>query len=100
MSVRNKLELDKHDDKYNLIELKGNIIAKSILFAKIHQLPKSRWTVLTDKIINIPINDSDIANTIELPRMTKEAQFIGYQMLIPDETDKKLGEILTSEIPD
>ena len=81
MSVKNKLELEKQDEKHVLTELEGNLIAKSILFSKIHQLPKSRWTVLKDKVINIPINDSDIINTIkQLPRTPKDAQLIGVAL--------------------
>ena len=44
---------------------------------KIFQLPKSRWTALKDKIINIPIKDDDIVNTItSLPRTPDEAGLI------------------------
>ena len=44
---------------------------------KIFQLPKSRWTALKDKIINIPVNEDDIVNTItSLPRTPDEAGLI------------------------
>ena len=44
---------------------------------EIFQLPKSRWTALKEKIINIPVNDSDILNTItSLPRTPTEAGLI------------------------
>ena len=81
MSVNNKLKLEKIKEEVNLTEFEGALIAKSILFQKIHQLPKSRWSALSDKIINIPINDIDIINTIEkLPRTPREAQLIGVAL--------------------
>ena len=44
---------------------------------KIFQLPKSRWTALKDKIINVPINEKDIINTItNIPRTPMEAGLI------------------------
>ena len=44
---------------------------------KIFQLPKSRWTALKDKIINVPIKEDDILNTMtQLPRTPNEAGLI------------------------
>ena len=44
---------------------------------KIFQLPKSRWTALKDKIINVPVQEDDIVNTItSLPRTPNEAGLI------------------------
>ena len=71
MSVMNGLRIPPHDPDMELTELEGNLIAKNIVFMKIFQLPKSRWTALKDKIINVPVNDSDIVNTISsLPSRT------------------------------
>ena len=55
------LETDKilADSGLSLTELEGALIAKTIIFQKIYQLPKSRWTALKDRLINIPINDDD-----------------------------------------
>ena len=53
------------------------MIAKRIVFMKIFQLPKSRWTALKDKIINVPVQEDDIVNTItSLPRTPNEAGLI------------------------
>ena len=60
MSAMNGLKIHKHDSDLELTELEGNLIAKNIVFMKIFQLPKSRWTALKDKIINVPVTDSDI----------------------------------------
>ena len=81
MSAKNSLTLHKQDESLKLTELEGALIAKNIIFQKIHQLPKSRWTALTDRIINVPINDEDVLNTIELlPRTPKEAGLIGVSL--------------------
>ena len=57
MSVKNNLELDHLNENLMLTELEGALIAKLIPFQKIYQLPKSRWTALKDRVINVPIND-------------------------------------------
>ena len=77
MSAMNGLKSHEHDPELELTELEGNLIAKNIVFMKIFQLPKSRWTALKDKIINVPVNDSDIINTVtSLPRTSNEAGLI------------------------
>ena len=77
MAAKNGLNIYKHDPELELTELEANMIAKRIIFMKIFQLPKSRWTALKDKIINIPIKDDDIVNTItSLPRTPDEAGLI------------------------
>ena len=77
MSAMNGLKIYNHDPALQLTELEGNLIAKNIVFMKIFQLPKSRWTALKDKIINVPVHDDDILNTMtRLPRTPTEAGLI------------------------
>ena len=81
MAEKSNLILEPQDSSLQLTELEGALIAKNIIFQKICQLPKSRWTALTDRIINVPINDEDILNTIQLlPRTPKEAGLIGVAL--------------------
>ena len=86
MSAMNDLKLDDTDESMkkqgiNLTELEGALIAKTIIFQKIYQLPKSRWTALKDRLINIPIDNEDIINTIEkMPRTPSEAGLIGVAL--------------------
>ena len=86
MSAMNGLQLAESDKMIEnqglkLSELEGALIAKSIIFQKIFQLPKSRWTALKDKLINIQINDEDILNTLEqMPRTPKDAGLIGVAL--------------------
>ena len=49
MSVNNGLKLYESDEslkeqQLNMTELEGALISKNIIFQKIYQLPKSRWT--------------------------------------------------------
>ena len=86
MSARNRLQLYDSDatikaEGLELTELEGALIAKTIIFQKIYQLPKSRWTALKDRLINVPINDEDILNTIQnMPRTPNEAGLIGVAL--------------------
>ena len=82
MSAMNYLQLVPNDDpQLQLTELEGALIAKDLVFQKVYQLPKSRWTALKDKLINIPIGDDDILNTIDqLPRTPKDAGLIGVEL--------------------
>ena len=69
MCVKNGLKLTECDyelkeQKLEMTELEAALIAKNIIFQKIYQLPKSRWTALKDKIVNVPINEDSILNTI------------------------------------
>ena len=86
MSAMNGLKLketDKEmkDQELELTELEGTLIAKNIIFQKIYQLPKSRWTALKDKLINIPLTDNDILNTLEqMPRTPNNAGLIGVAL--------------------
>ena len=86
MSIKNGLRLTESDkqlreQKLELTELEGALIAKNIIFQKIYQLPKSRWTALKDKIVNVPINEDSILNTIEaLPRTPQGAGLIGVAL--------------------
>ena len=86
MSAMNGLQLLDSDASMkkqglDLTELESALIAKIIIFQKIYQLPKSRWTALKDRLINFPINDEDILNTIKkMPRTPNEAGLIGVAL--------------------
>ena len=64
-----------------LTELENVLIARNILFQKFVQLPKSRWTATKDQIVNIPVFEKDILNTIEsFPRTLNEAGIIPVKL--------------------
>ena len=82
-SVKNGLTLrqtdkDIEDEGLTLTELEASLVAKRIIFQKIFLLPKSRWTGLKDRQVNIPITDDSINRTLQmLPRTPKMAGLIG-----------------------
>ena len=79
LSHKNNLELVPIDDKEELLlsELENCLIAQNIPFQKFVQLPTSRWTATKDKIVNIPISESDVLNTIKsFPRTPDEAGIV------------------------
>ena len=55
---------DETPTALNLSELESVLIAKSILFFKLFKLPKTRWAGMHDKLVNVPINDDDLINTL------------------------------------
>ena len=79
MSVMNNLQLHETDEELRsndlmMTELEGSLIAKNLIFQKIFLLPRSRWTALKDRIINVPIRSEAINETIKmLPRTPNEA---------------------------
>ena len=81
MAVANGLSLIKVDENLNLTQLENNLIAKKILFQKVFKLPKSRMAALKDQIVNIPIGDEDVLNTVQtLPRTPSEAGLIEVKL--------------------
>ena len=82
MSVCNGLDVVAVDDPdLQLSELENNLIALRIMFQKIYYLPKSRWTALKDRVINIPIDKENIINTIErLPRLPTESGLVEIKL--------------------
>ena len=79
LNVSNGLQVDVVPENLkNLSEVEQVLISKDILFIKIWQLPKSRWSAVSDKIVNVPIADNDIiTNVSSLPRTPKSAGIIG-----------------------
>ena len=72
---------DLKEENLMLTELEGSLIAKLIIFQKIFLLPRSRWTALKDRTINVPIQDETINNFVkQLPRLPNEAGLIGLEL--------------------
>ena len=59
MSTKNGLDIvdlkDSNGNKLDMSELEATLIAKNILFMKIFNLPKSRWSAVKDKTVNVPV---------------------------------------------
>ena len=84
--VKNGLEIHETYEELKaedliLTDLEGALIARSILFMKIFQLPTSRWTGMIDKAVNVPIPESSVLNTLEkLPRTPIDAGLISVNL--------------------
>ena len=78
MCAENGLKIEPiRDESLKLTELERNMIALRILFMKMCLLKKSRWLGLNDRIINVPVNNDDIINTISiLPRTPDQAGLV------------------------
>ena len=51
------------------------------MFQKIYQLPRSRMAGCKDRLINIPIHDGDVINTVQrLPRTPSEAGLVEIKL--------------------
>ena len=89
MCSKNGLEVDALDDPdLKLTELENNLIARNIIFQKLHKLPKSRWSGTHDRLVNVPVGPQDVLNTIQnLPRTPAEA---GIVTIIPVNLKRKV----------
>ena len=81
MAAANGLKLSFVPSEVMLTELENNLISKRIIFQKIYQLPKSRIAAVKDKIVNIPIGDEDVMNTLKmLPRTPLEGGLVEVKL--------------------
>lgn len=82
LSVRHGITIENVPSELELFELCVN--SKNIIFIKIFKLPKSRWSALKDKIVNVPVVDDDILKTLSelgtLPRLPGQAGLIPVQL--------------------
>ena len=76
----NGLEVDEIPKELELNDLEATLVSKRILFLKIFHLPKSRWSAVKDKVVNVPISDDALLNTLNdlssLPRKPEDAGLI------------------------
>ena len=84
MSVCNGLGLDWIPECLQLSDLESVLIAVNILFLKIFALPISRWPAIKDKIVNVPISDNDLLESLntlnKLPRNAADAGLIPVKL--------------------
>ena len=83
MSVSNGLELDEIPYELKIpTDLEQQLFASCLIFMKVTELPKTRMKGQLDgKMINVPLNPSDISNTItSLPRCVDDAAIVPLQI--------------------
>ena len=79
LSHKNNLRVYDHDiyPELNLTELENALIAKNIIFQKYLLLPRSRHRAIKGQIVNVPIYDIDVTNTIsQFPRNPESAEIV------------------------
>ena len=81
MSASNNLFVETLPPELELTDLEMQMIAKTILFMKIRQLPRSGMDGISDKVINVPIQDDDISATVStFPRNLEEAAIVPVKL--------------------
>ena len=69
---------DQPDCIKNMTEVEASLISQNLQFKKMYRLPKTRWSQLRDRVINVPVPAVNIRNTIaSLPRNPTESGLIG-----------------------
>ena len=81
LSVMNGLEIvkltDSNGENIKLTDLEAALVAKTVLFMKIYQLPRSRWSALKDRTICVPLRNEAISETVKsFPRSSYQAGVI------------------------
>ena len=90
MSVHNGLELDQIPEELKLTDYEEQLIALNMLFIKIFPLPKSGMNKVVGRVINVPLEVEDVANTVtKLPRNFEDAK------LVPVNWKRKLSSAAT-----
>ena len=80
----------------DLTNLEKQLIVKNLIFIKIRQLPKTRMDAMNDRVINVPIDDDNIAKRVtSLPRTEKNSGMvnIGIKRKLKMKTYHKHGLI-------
>ena len=74
---QNNMQIDPQPEVIKLSEICMILMARHIQLLKIHQKATSRYTGMMDKIINVPVPEASVINTIlSLPRTPYEAGLI------------------------
>ena len=80
----NGLEVDQIPKELKLNDLEATLVSKRLLFLKIYHLPKSRWSAVKDKTVNIPICDNTLLKTLNklspFPRQPVDAGLICFRL--------------------
>ena len=79
---KNNLELPKIPQCFKeLTNLEKQFIVKNLVFMKIRNLPKTRMEALNDRVINIPIQDDNIAKVVNtLPRSESNSGMVNVKL--------------------
>ena len=77
----NGLELEKVPEELRVTDLEQQMFAKDLIFMKIRQMPRSGMKLVEAKVVNVPLHDRDIEDTLKvLPRPLNEAEIVEIQL--------------------
>ena len=78
---QNGLDVSEVPDCLKLTDLENQLISKNLIFIKVFPSPRSRYAVMHDRIVNVPIPDDDVIKTVEtLPRNDDSSGLIKVQL--------------------
>ena len=98
---KNSLDYMETPDCLKLTNLEKQLIAKSLVFIKVRQLPKTRMDAMNDRVINVAIGDDDIVkNVTSLPRTEKNSGMVtvGMKRKLDLKNYHKLGMIRPEKV--
>jgi ATP-dependent DNA helicase PIF1 len=84
LNHNNGLSLDEVPACLKLTEIGNACIARNIIFLKLFKLPVSQMSCIKDKVVNVPVTDNDILQTLSsllaFPRTPGQAGLIPVQL--------------------
>ena len=82
ISVYNGLPLDPIPEELDKVhDVEQQLFARSLLFMKVIKLPKTGMRGIKNKLINVPLQEVDISNTVQsLPRTLEDSAQISFQL--------------------
>jgi hypothetical protein len=98
---KNNLDYMETPECLKLTNLEKQLIAKSLVFIKVRQLPKTRMDAMNDRVINAAIEDDDIIKHVtSLPRTEQNSGMItvGMKRKMDIKNYHKLGMIRPENI--
>ena len=80
LSIFNGLEVEDVPESLEITDVENQMIAKTILFMKLKLLPKSGIGAMVDRVVNVPLNDSDIVSNVNVfPRTLEQSAIVPIQ---------------------
>ena len=77
----NGLELEEVPEELRVTDLEQQMFAKDLIFMKIRQMPRSGMKLIEAKVVNVPLHDKDVEDTLNiLPRPLNEAEIVEIQL--------------------
>ena len=80
ISAMNGLLVDDIPQSLQLTDVENQLIAINLLFMKLKKLPKSRMGCMVDRVINVPLSDEQVTQSVKtLPRSLDDGYVVPIQ---------------------